>query len=197
MPTYKVTTQAYCKVVLHAAKYPSSHIGGYLLGNVGEDEKITISDTFPICHGYPVGPIFEVAGATADTANESKDGIKIIGYYHASEDTSCETLPYIAKVLETIQKESGTAIAIVLNADMIKSKNSLCLQAFKEDEMLDLAGDGSPASMNAAVDEILTAANVQTFCDFEGHMDSPQGAGDFRNGYVSKALDAWMDSLAH
>ena len=58
--TAVIQPSAYAKVILHAAKYPSSPIGGYVIGQ-GEDEKMTISDVIPMCHSNPCGPMFEIA----------------------------------------------------------------------------------------------------------------------------------------
>ncbi len=62
MDRVSVSVGAYAKVVLHAAKYPANCIGGYLLGRAGESgATVTVIDVLPICHGVPVGPIFEIA----------------------------------------------------------------------------------------------------------------------------------------
>ena len=45
-----VSEVAAAKMLLHAAKYPSNHIGGYLLG-----AGIAVNDILPVLHGYPVG----------------------------------------------------------------------------------------------------------------------------------------------
>ena len=58
--TAVIKPSAYAKVILHAAKYPSCPIGGYVIGQ-GDEEKITISDVIPMCHSNPCGPMFEIA----------------------------------------------------------------------------------------------------------------------------------------
>lgn len=59
--TADIKLSAYAKIFLHAAKYPSSSIGGYLIGSGGEG-ALSITDVVPICHSAPCGPMFEISG---------------------------------------------------------------------------------------------------------------------------------------
>lgn len=60
-----ISPEAYLKAVLHASKYSSLTVGGFLLGQrqKKDGDVLHIVDVLPINHGNPVGPIFEVAGA--------------------------------------------------------------------------------------------------------------------------------------
>lgn len=61
-----VTLEAYCKIVLHAAKYPTLTVCGLLMGSVDPNlpEGATVAtDAVPVCHTAPVGPLFDI---TAD-----------------------------------------------------------------------------------------------------------------------------------
>ena len=59
--TASIQPSAYAKLVLHAAKYPSSSIGGYVIGTASSDDSFAITDVIPMCHNSPCGPMFEIA----------------------------------------------------------------------------------------------------------------------------------------
>jgi Uncharacterised protein family (UPF0172) len=59
----QISDEAYSKVILHATKYFSRPVGGYLIGTIApQTNAVEIADVLPIFHGNPVGPIFEIAG---------------------------------------------------------------------------------------------------------------------------------------
>jgi hypothetical protein len=56
----EISGSAYAKIFLHATKYTSFSVGGYILGkHKGADFEAT--DIVPICHGNPVGPVFDIS----------------------------------------------------------------------------------------------------------------------------------------
>lgn len=66
MSNYKITTRAYTKMILHAAKYPHCAINGILLstgkGNGGSGNLIEIVDAIPLFHQcLHVSPMSEIA----------------------------------------------------------------------------------------------------------------------------------------
>ena len=63
-----IQTSAYCKIFLHAAKYSSSAIGGYVIGT-GNSDQINITDIVPICHNNPCGPMFEIAAEMVSSSS--------------------------------------------------------------------------------------------------------------------------------
>ena len=38
-PELEISTRAYCKILMHAAKYPSSSINGVLLAKIGDSKS--------------------------------------------------------------------------------------------------------------------------------------------------------------
>ena len=62
MMSANITAIAYIKIFLHAAKNPSSHIGGFVIGKFSSSGDIEIIDVLPICHSSPCGPMFDIAG---------------------------------------------------------------------------------------------------------------------------------------
>ena len=86
-----VDSKAYMQIYLHAAKYPSSNIVGFLLGQQrpnGEvyivvkyklpvhlffettywqlplSSKVVVEDLMPVCHSYPTASVLEIAALT-------------------------------------------------------------------------------------------------------------------------------------
>ncbi|CAB0008531.1 unnamed protein product [Nesidiocoris tenuis] len=84
----RVTPRAYCKIILHAAKYPHCAINGVLLYDAKRDKKskvVTIVDSIPLFHiCLHLVPMAEVALMMVDTVAQSQ-GLAIAGYYMANE----------------------------------------------------------------------------------------------------------------
>jgi len=107
MPDPEISLQAYCKMILHAAKYPHAAVNGLLLASAPKDHRTTsstddavdeaetrltrkttplvISDAIPLFHqGLGLAPMLEIALNEIDT-HCSRSGLVIAGYYQANE----------------------------------------------------------------------------------------------------------------
>ena len=81
----QITEKAYGKVVLHAAKYHSQAVGGFLVGSA-EGADVRVEDVLPVYHGNPVGPVFEVAWALFEGQAPWAGGrSRVVGLYYAHE----------------------------------------------------------------------------------------------------------------
>lgn len=106
----RISLQAYCKMMLHAAKYPHAAVNGLLLAPSPKDHRksaavddnndadegevqsvgkkstpLIISDAIPLFHqGLGLAPMLEVALNEVD-AFCSRHGLVIAGYYQANE----------------------------------------------------------------------------------------------------------------
>ncbi|XP_030895468.1 ER membrane protein complex subunit 8-like [Leptonychotes weddellii] len=97
MPGVKLTTQAYCKMVLHGAKYPHCAVNGLLvaekqkprkehlpLGGPGAHHTLFV-DCIPLFHGtLALAPMLEVALTLIDSWCKDNSYV-IAGYYQANE----------------------------------------------------------------------------------------------------------------
>uniref|UniRef100_A0ABI7WGQ9 MPN domain-containing protein n=1 Tax=Felis catus TaxID=9685 RepID=A0ABI7WGQ9_FELCA len=97
MPGVKLTTQAYCKMVLHGAKYPHCAVNGLLvaekqkprkehlpLGGPGAPHTLFV-DCIPLFHGtLALAPMLEVALTLIDSWCKDNSYV-IAGYYQANE----------------------------------------------------------------------------------------------------------------
>lgn len=86
----KLTTQAYCKMLLHAAKYPHCAVNGLLVAEKHKKkdsprDSVLCVDCVPLFHGaLALAPMLEVALTLIDTwCKENK--YVIAGYYQANE----------------------------------------------------------------------------------------------------------------
>jgi hypothetical protein len=113
----------YVKIYLHATKYPSENIGGFLIGSI-DNNRIIVSDAIPVVHGAPVTPILEIAAQFISSL-----GKNIIGVYFANEIvTNLNTPLYIEKINKTIESNAGgRCLTIQLDGALMKDKSNLCI----------------------------------------------------------------------
>ncbi|KAJ3336673.1 Esa1p-associated factor [Gonapodya sp. JEL0774] len=88
MPTYKLNSKSYRKVILHATKFPySTNVNGLLIGKKsgsGESQHTDILDAIPLFHtNVNLTPMLEIAVSQAEQYAVSI-GLQIVGYYHAN-----------------------------------------------------------------------------------------------------------------
>ena len=117
----RIDISAYLKIVLHASKYPSEYIGGFLISSSSENN---ISDAIPVYHGSPVAPLLQFAAETASVMN-----MHIIGVYFANEIASNKTIPlFVERMCETVaSKNSGICILAQLDGNLLGDKSKLCI----------------------------------------------------------------------
>ncbi|XP_048448734.1 ER membrane protein complex subunit 8 isoform X1 [Rhincodon typus] len=94
MTLFRLTTQAYCKMLLHAAKYPHCAVNGILVAEKHkrkDGQPVLFVDCVPLFHGtLALAPMLEVALTLVDSWCKENNYV-IAGYYQANErmmDTS-------------------------------------------------------------------------------------------------------------
>lgn len=92
----QISTIAYCKIALHAVKFPHCSVHGLLVGRVsggGENgaPEVTVTDAFPIFHSIVVAPPLEIALIHVEQWC-SENGVKIVGSYYANDRKDDERL---------------------------------------------------------------------------------------------------------
>ncbi|XP_041377137.1 ER membrane protein complex subunit 8-like [Gigantopelta aegis] len=102
MAELSVSMRAYCKLLLHAAKYPHCAVNGVLLAEdtKGKEHKsLKIVDCIPLFHiTLGLAPMLEVALLQIDAFCRSK-GYVIGGYYQANENYDDLQLNHIARTI--------------------------------------------------------------------------------------------------
>lgn len=137
----EISVQAYSKMILHAAKYPSRAISGLLLaeqnpgrgsgrrgseagggsgdggggGGLAGSRRVLLTDCVPLFHlALPLAPMLEVAFAQLDMWAKEKD-LVIAGYYQANEsynDVSPNQVAY--KISDLISENYSDAVLIMI-----------------------------------------------------------------------------------
>lgn len=197
-----ITTEAYCKINLHGARYASEVVCGFLVGSIqskgaGKEAQICVEDALPICHSNPVGPIFEVAGAMMKTIFPTK---QVVGLYYTSVDGDYgndESTPYfVDKLCDTIKGNNGKEVCLVLtvavnkinpapNVDDVESDDDmssvLCLNAYMTNSMR--SGSSSSSKQRGSGRE-----RTASFQSFKLPLEAIRGTGQELNAALDQLL---------
>jgi hypothetical protein len=116
---YSVSTQAYVKLALHAAKRPANSVCGLLLGQ-DQGQGFVATDAVPLFHEEaPLAPLLEVACASADAYCQKTQKLKVVGFYYAgsgySPSDSASGLSHGAeKVADKVEQNCSRACVLVV-----------------------------------------------------------------------------------
>uniref|UniRef100_A0A915KAG9 MPN domain-containing protein n=1 Tax=Romanomermis culicivorax TaxID=13658 RepID=A0A915KAG9_ROMCU len=149
MATFTLSTQAYCKILLHALKYPHSAVNGVMLGEKSKiagdsSNSIQIVDVVPLFHRWlSLSTPLEIALSQIDLFCQTQTkNLKIVGYYQANERLKDNSPDQTAlKVMEKLTSLSCENILImsciielsytqVDNSKISLEADSNCLHAF-------------------------------------------------------------------
>jgi hypothetical protein len=118
MTDYRVSSQAYIKLLLHASKYPFSNCHGLLIGEENGPSEFVVTDAIPLFHHQnPLAPIIEASCQIVDAWAQKKNK-KIVGYYYAGvHDTgSNPSLDFIGqKIADKIEANCSRACVILVS----------------------------------------------------------------------------------
>ncbi|KAG0314661.1 hypothetical protein BGZ99_007937 [Dissophora globulifera] len=178
----KFSNKAYQKPLLHAAKYPTTAVNGVFLASNGSDAVV---DAIPFFHFWnTLTPMLEVAMTQVDL--HCKDhGLRIIGYYEASDKLNDEALSQVGqRVASQILQVTPDAFAVVIKNTNISTENIAFLPyQFKEGQwraqkdtfsgpkdVFSLENSSSPSLAAKAIREGLSSK----LADFDSHMENVQ-----------------------
>ncbi|VDP03374.1 unnamed protein product [Soboliphyme baturini] len=114
---------AYCKVVLHALKYPHCAINGVLVGRKKKDGRTIVLDAVPFFHRWlSLTPMLEVALCQVDVfCEDSSEHLSIVGYYQANEHIGDNNPDVVAfRVAEKIQTAFADAFLLMIRSGSYK-----------------------------------------------------------------------------
>ncbi|TDH70225.1 hypothetical protein CCR75_003977 [Bremia lactucae] len=192
---YSVSTQAYVKLTLHAAKHPAYTVCGLLLGRVTEN-KIEILDAVPLFHhDAPLAPLLEVACAMVDAHCLQSQKLQIIGFYyagsgHSTSDSGNGLSHFAEKVADKVHENCFRACVLMLDGKQLSSESKTGLQlllkdvkrGWNETENRLKVTDGATKAFTQGLKQKLQSDIV----DFEEHMENP--SKDWRNPHVIELL---------
>ncbi|XP_035868201.1 ER membrane protein complex subunit 8 isoform X2 [Phyllostomus discolor] len=126
MPGVKLTTQAYCKMVLHGAKYPHCAVNGLLVAEKQKPRKdhLPLSgpgahhtlfvDCIPLFHGtLALAPMLEVALTLIDSWCKDNSYV-IAGYYQANERVKDASPNQVAEKVASRIAEGFSDTALIM-----------------------------------------------------------------------------------
>ncbi|KAL1129054.1 hypothetical protein AAG570_013586 [Ranatra chinensis] len=197
------SSRAYCKMILHAAKYPHCAVNGVLLAEQSKQrdgkksKTLQFVDAIPLFHlCLHVSPMAEVALMQVDTMASSQ-GLMIAGYYTANEildDMSIDKPG--TKIAEKIVDIFNSACLVMID----NSKVTLGMEETPLRVLHNVEGKWKQMdTSNFMVEEkSLFVASVllqqQAFpqlVDFDNHLDDL--SLDWRNLSLNSSVDALND----
>ncbi|WOG98482.1 hypothetical protein DCAR_0417825 [Daucus carota subsp. sativus] len=185
---YEIGQNAYIKLILHSLKHSSSAVNGVLLGRVSGDANsvVEISDSVPLFHSQ-IGllPPLEIALLMIEEYY-SRQGLSIVGYFHANERFDDFELGGVAKNIgDHIYKYFPQAALLLLDNKKLgalsKGKDrSPVMQLYTRDASRTwkfIGSDGSSQlalkepSANVVLQDYISTGKAENITDFDDHLD--------------------------
>lgn len=190
--------RAYCKMILHAVKYPHCSVNGVLLASSKQvkesPKKLSFVDAIPLFHlCLHVTPMIEIA-LTQISSYAQSNGLVIAGYYLANEnlrDVSYDK-PYQSRIADKIAEYFPSACLVVLD-------NRKLTQTMQESGLLIAQNsDGKWKSVNknsilvdetslSSVSTLIQRHVSQKLVDFDNHLDNL--TADWTNSHLNEIID--------
>ncbi|KAF7633213.1 hypothetical protein Mgra_00007404 [Meloidogyne graminicola] len=169
MEKINISSISYCKIILHAIKYPHCQIKGILIGKNNCEGGINVLDVIPALHSALVVPPIEILFVHLDNyCCENK--LEIIGFYYANNIFNNNSLD--EQLLKIASDKINNPLILQLdNSKLSLNAISPCLRAYCQKKSL--------YSLNNS-DETISLANLavqnklhKNIADFENHLDDP------------------------
>jgi len=199
-PELELSTRAYCKMIMHSARFPSSAINGLLLSTKDSvkagTRSIQYTDCIPLFHmGTGLAPMVEVALAQVESQCE-ETGLVISGFYHAHDNLRDNHVDVFSqKIADKIAENQPGSLLVTLDSKKLSiniESHCLILQQHIE-------GKWRPRDRN---DMRLEHDNITLACasalvhkkiyrdlvDFDIHLD------DLSMDYLNVELNMEIDS---
>ncbi|KAE8748931.1 hypothetical protein FOCC_FOCC004336 [Frankliniella occidentalis] len=191
MAEVTVGARAYCKMILHAAKYPHCAVNGLLLGRLNkEKDELMLTDAVPLFHiCLQVSPMAEIALTQVDQLAASKD-LTIAGYYVANENISDISVDRAAnRIADKIAENFPPACFVVLD------NQHLTLSMETPGITLAQYNDGKWRSKDVKLNNdvldttaaLLEQRAFKMLVDFDNHLDDV--SQDWRNNQLNETID--------
>lgn len=204
MADVSFSSRAYCKIILHAAKYPHCAINGLLLAkqkNKGDSKSVElrIEDVIPLFHiCLHVSPMAEIALTMVDQFAASK-GLILVGYYLANENINdLSTDKPAHRIADKIAENYSNALMVVIdNKDITLQMNSNPLRVaqfvdgkWKAKDIIDISYE-KLVTYTGALHSLLKAEQYRNLVDFDNHLDDI--SLDWQNRKLNKIIDELLE----
>ena len=196
----EISTRAYCKMMMHAAKHPSSNINGLLLTKKTGERDVKYVDCIPLFHiNTGLAPMMEVALAQVEN-DVNRSGLRIAGIYHAHDnlrDNHVDT--FSQKIADKIAENiPGTLLVTIDSKKLSLNMDNPALILHQHDVSSGKWKKRDPASLRLEHEEVslqCAAALIhkkiyRDIVDFDNHLDdiSLVGVGFGQTGVVTLIL---------
>uniref|UniRef100_K3X3W2 MPN domain-containing protein n=1 Tax=Globisporangium ultimum (strain ATCC 200006 / CBS 805.95 / DAOM BR144) TaxID=431595 RepID=K3X3W2_GLOUD len=191
MGDYHVEASAYVKLLLHAAKYPTSACNGLLVGEE-QGQGFVVTDAVPLFHhDAPLAPVLEVACAMVDAWCQTQPSKKIVGYYHAGEfgsESAAALNVFGEKVADKVEANCSRACVLLVENNQLNSEAKSAVQLLLKDvkrgwirvdnrlRLRNTSDDKTPMQVFSAA---LQQNAFEELADFDEHLDDV--SKDWRN----------------
>eukprot|EP00041_Stephanoeca_diplocostata_P011209 m.182359 g.182359 ORF g.182359 m.182359 type:complete len:241 (+) comp18459_c0_seq5:79-801(+) len=120
----KFDTLPYVKMMLHAAKYPTSAVNGVFFGHMDGAGEVVVEDAVPLFHSpLNLSPMLEVALLQLDSHCQSLPSTQIVGYYQANETSDSNALDSTASAITSqLKKNNPGSIAVMIRNDKMNTE---------------------------------------------------------------------------
>ncbi|KAK7114454.1 ER membrane protein complex subunit 8-like [Littorina saxatilis] len=199
MADITVGVQAYCKLLLHSAKYPHCSVNGVLLAEdtKSKDHKaVRFADSIPLFHlSLGLAPMLEIALVQIDTYCRSK-GLVIAGYYQANENYDDNQLSFVAKTVgKKIQEYFPDACVFQIdntrvNPESVQEVYRVHVMRDNSWKELDRSKSTSEEETRRTASELLRSAAQRKLLDFDNHLDNVKN--DWRNPELSELIATYI-----
>ncbi|XP_062549749.1 ER membrane protein complex subunit 8/9 homolog [Armigeres subalbatus] len=191
MSEVNFSARAYCKMMLHAAKYPHLAVNGLLLGAKGDQQKVL--DAVPLFHQcLHVSPMAEIALIQVE-AKAAKQGLQVLGYYAAAEnfyDNSVEKAPGGRIAEKVAENVTGAVFAVIDNRAVSINMRYPALKVWqsKEGRWAKAGKCSVEDSKNTfdAVSSLLQRGAMKELNDFDNYLDNTDN--DWNNEHLNRDL---------
>lgn len=193
MVNYKVSSRAYAKMILHAAKYPHCAINGLLLtNNTSSNSTVEIVDVMPLFHQcLHVSPMAEIALLQTE-ALVAAENLQIGGYYAACElfqDKTVDKAPG-SRIADRIAENNPNAAFIVLDNTLIGSESKeAALNIWQNKDNHWVQSSYTVNSLGETLDAVkllIQRGAAKDIHDFDNHLDNLKN--DWTNAHFNHDL---------
>ncbi|EFN75526.1 ER membrane protein complex subunit 8/9 homolog [Harpegnathos saltator] len=195
--------RAYCKIILHAAKYPHCAINGLLLGKQKTKDgraDLYIEDAIPLFHiCLHVSPMAEIALTLVDQLAVSK-GLILAGYYLANENINDLSTDRPAhRIADKIAENFNNALLVVVdNREVTLSMQSSPLRIsqsidgkWKPKDKANIIYERDVAYTDVMY-SLLKEEQYRSLVDFDNHLDNIRL--DWQNQKLNEVIEEAVDN---
>ncbi|XP_018320417.1 ER membrane protein complex subunit 8/9 homolog [Agrilus planipennis] len=190
------TDKAYCKIVLHAAKYPYCAINGILLAkSSSKSEPLQFEDAIPLFHGtLNLTPMAEIALTQIDQV-ASNFGLVIGGYYVAHENLKENSFEkaYNRLTDKIAENFPNSCLVVVDNRKLGNQLDNVALRVaqFSDNRYRPVDIQRITLTPSHTLDLCTTLLEKQihkSLVDFDNHLDNI--SQDWTNVHINKEINA-------